>query len=148
MDLLKLLSPRLLLAGGAAVALAWLIWSWHQRGADLDASRLSEALASETARANARAVDAVTAMGQRNVAAVTAAAAAERARLLSTMSIQRRIQDAPITHACADSAAVRAVLDGLHERAAAGTPNRNPAADGAGSTAVLSAQPGPASDGR
>lgn len=114
---------------GLAVALLGLValaWSWHGRGQDLIAARQAEALASEIARGNARAVDAVTAMGARNVQAVTDAAAAERARLVASMTIQRRITDAPITRACADSPAVGAVLDGLRERTA--TPSQGAAA--------------------
>ncbi|MBP7338783.1 hypothetical protein [Niveispirillum sp.] len=139
--------PRLLLGGAAAVALTWLIWSWHQRGADLDAARLSAALASETARANARAVNAVTEAGRRNVQTVTDAAAAERARLLARLTIERRISDAPATHGCAGSPAVTIVLDGLRRRAAGGSPGGGGADDGAGGAAVLPARPGAAGDG-
>jgi hypothetical protein len=125
--------------GVALLALGALIWSWHGRGQDLIAARQAEALASEIARGNARAVDAVTAMGERNVRAVSDAASAERARLLSRINIERRIADAPITHACADSPAVGAVLDGLRGRTAPPAQGGGTSDHGAGQPAILSA---------
>jgi hypothetical protein len=61
------------------------------------------------------------------------------------MNIQRRIVDAPITHACADSPAVGAVLDGLRERAAGPAQSGDASDRGAGRPPLLPATtPAPA----
>ncbi|MFV3077421.1 hypothetical protein [Niveispirillum fermenti] len=135
----SLLSGRWL----ALVALSGLLlagWSWHGRGRALEGARLEAALARETAARNAQAVEAMARRAGRDLAAVTAAAAAERERMHASMAIERRVENAPATHACADSAAVAAVLDGLRRRAGpAGDGNPAGTGDGAAGPAGLPA---------
>ncbi|MFV3077508.1 hypothetical protein [Niveispirillum fermenti] len=143
-----LLRGRWLLLAGM-LALAGLGWSWHGRGQALDAARLAEALARETAARNAAAVTAVTAAAERNLAAVTAAAMAERERLRASAAIERRIEHAPDTSACADSGAIGAVLDGLRARQAGADGSAGGTGAGAGRPADLhgGARPAPAPGG-
>lgn len=114
-----------------AAGVGLLAWQWHQRGVDLDAARLREALASEAAIRNAAAVDAVTRDAQRNVAALEKDAARAMARARDADQLERRLRDVPQTHDCVDSPAVRAGLDELRRRAAARAPGAvaGPAAD-------------------
>lgn len=119
------LAALLSLAGMAA------LWIWlasvtsarDQALAERDAARLEASLLAETARRNAAAVDAVQRAAARDMEAITAAHAARLARLARQTETGRLIDATPATRACADSPAVRLVLDRL----------RQPAGDGAGS---------------